>query len=57
MSTSELPQGLKLSNYNPYDLLRIYTYYRALLGSVLLLMFQLEFAPNVLGINNPWIFF
>lgn len=46
------PQG-----YNPYDLLRIYTYYRTLLGSVLLLMFQIEFAPQVLGHDNPILFF
>jgi two-component system sensor histidine kinase PilS (NtrC family) len=46
------PQG-----YNPYDLLRIYTYYRTLLGSVLLLMFQIEFAPQVLGNDNPKLFF
>ena len=44
-------------NYNPYDLLRIYTYYRTLLGSVLLLMFQIEFAPKVLGNDNPELFF
>lgn len=46
------PQG-----YNPYDLLRVYTYYRTLLGSVLLLMFQIEFAPQVLGQDNPHLFF
>lgn len=46
------PQG-----YNPYDLLRIYTYYRTLLGSVLLLMFQIEFAPQILGNDNPQLFF
>ncbi len=45
------PQG-----YNPYDLLRVYTYYRTLLGSVLLLMFQIEFAPQVLGHDNPTLF-
>lgn len=44
-------------SYNPYDLLRIYTYYRTLLGSVLLLMFQIEFAPKVLGNDNPDLFF
>ncbi|MFC3114311.1 sensor histidine kinase [Cellvibrio fontiphilus] len=43
--------------YNPYDLLRIYTYYRTLLGSVLLLMFQIEFAPKILGNDNPHVFF
>ena len=44
-------------NYNPYDLLRVYTYYRTLLGSVLLMMFQLQFAPKVLGNDNPDLFF
>ncbi len=43
--------------YNPYDLLRIYTYYRTLLGSVLLMMFQIQFAPKVLGNDNPDLFF
>src|SRR5690606_10189688 len=43
--------------YNPYDLLRVYTYYRTLLGSVLLLMFQGGIAPNVLGNDNPDLFF
>ena len=47
----------KVSSYNPYDLLRIYTYYRTLLGSVLLLMFQFEFAPKVVGSDNPQLFF
>jgi two-component system sensor histidine kinase PilS (NtrC family) len=58
MSNNELLHtSLKLSSYNPYDLLRIYTYYRTLLGAVLLLMFQLEFAAKVLGSNNPTLFF
>lgn len=43
-------------HYNPYDLLRIYTYYRTLLGSVLLLMFQIELAPKVLGNDNGDLF-
>lgn len=43
-------------NYNPYDLLRVYTYYRTLLGSVLLLMFHIEFAPKVLGNDNAALF-
>lgn len=50
-------QSNGISSYNPYDLLRIYTYYRTLLGSVLLLMFQIEFAPKILGTNNPDLFF
>lgn len=44
-------------NYNPYDLLRIYTYYRTMLGSLLLIMFELQFAPKVLGNDNPTLFF
>lgn len=44
-------------NYNPYDLLRIYTYYRTLLGSLLLIMFEVEVAPKVLGNDNPDLFF
>lgn len=57
MSNNELLHtGLKLSSYNPYDLLRIYTYYRTLLGAVLLMMFQLELAAKVLGSNNPTLF-
>jgi len=46
-----------LGNYNPYDLLRIYTYYRTLLGSVLLLMFQLQYASKAIGEDNPDLFF
>lgn len=49
-------QLLHSRNYNPYDLLRIYTYYRTLLGSVLLLMFQIEFSPKVLGNDNQTLF-
>ncbi|MES2675310.1 MAG: ATP-binding protein [Pseudomonadota bacterium] len=44
------------ANYNPYDLLRIYTYYRTFLGGVLLLMFQGHVADKVLGQDNPKIF-
>lgn len=44
-------------SYNPYDLLRVYTYYRTLLGSLLLMMFQIQFAPKVLGNDNPELFF
>lgn len=43
--------------YNPYDLLRAYTYYRTLLGGVLLLMFQGDIARNVLGNDHPQLFF
>lgn len=49
-------QHLHSRSYNPYDLLRIYTYYRTLLGSVLLLMFQIEFSPKVLGNDNQTLF-
>lgn len=38
------------------QLLKIYVYYRTLLSSILLLMFQSEIANNVLGISNPRLF-
>lgn len=44
-------------SYNPYYLLRVYAYYRALLGSVLLLMFQGGIAANVLGSVHKELFF
>jgi len=45
------------ANYNPFELLRVYTYYRALLGIVLLGMFELQLAGKVLGSDNPSLFF
>ncbi len=51
------PAPNDIRNYNPYDLLKIYTYYRTLLGSLLLIMFELQFAPKVLGNDNPALFF
>lgn len=42
--------------YNPYDLLRVYTYYRTLLGSILLLMFYGHVADKVLGQDQPDLF-
>ncbi len=45
------------ANYNPYELLRVYTYYRTLLGLTLLLMFEGQVASKVLGQDNPTIFF
>lgn len=53
--TSTLPHNPR--SYNPYDLLRVYTYYRTLLGSLLLMMFQIQFAPKILGNDNPDLFF
>ncbi|MET0355778.1 MAG: PAS domain-containing sensor histidine kinase [Cellvibrio sp.] len=44
------------ANYNPFELLRVYTFYRTLLGIVLLIMFEAKLAPKVLGIDNPDIF-
>lgn len=38
------------------QLLKIYVYYRTLLSSILLLMFQSDAANNVLGISNPRLF-
>lgn len=43
--------------YNPYYLLRVYNYYRTVLGCVLLLMFIGNVAPNVLGNENRDVFF
>jgi len=42
--------------YNPHLLLRVYVYYRTLLGATLLFMFYGELAPNVLGDDNPELF-
>ncbi len=44
------------ASYNPFELLRVYTFYRTLLGIVLLIMFKGNLAPKVLGIDNPDIF-
>lgn len=46
----------RATSYSNYDLLRVYTYYRTLLGSLLLLMFQGGVAPNILGNEHPDIF-
>ncbi|MDQ2078118.1 PAS domain-containing sensor histidine kinase [Marinimicrobium sp. ABcell2] len=46
-----------IPNYSTYELLRVYTYYRTLLGSLLLLMFQGQVAPSILGYENPDLFF
>lgn len=51
------PAPNDIRNYNPYDLLRVYTYYRTLLGSLLLIMFEVQFAPKELGSDNPTLFF
>jgi two-component system, NtrC family, sensor histidine kinase PilS len=56
MNSPTSPSLGSYSSYNPYDLLRIYTYYRTLLGSVLLLMFQLEVATKAIGSDNPVLF-
>jgi two-component system sensor histidine kinase PilS (NtrC family) len=45
------------TNYNPFELLRVYTSYRTLLSLVLLIMFQGQLTPNVLGTHNPELFF
>lgn len=50
------PVIARVSSYSNYDLLRVYTYYRTLLGSLLLLMFQGNIAPNILGNEHPDIF-
>lgn len=43
--------------YDPYQLLRVYTYYRVLLGSLLLLIFKSNLIPNTLGSDNSALFF
>ncbi len=50
------PVIARVSSYSNYDLLRVYTYYRTLLGSLLLLMFQGNIAPNILGNEHPDVF-
>ncbi|GGY78251.1 histidine kinase [Cellvibrio zantedeschiae] len=45
------------TSYNPFELLRVYTFYRTLLGIVLLIMFEGQLTPNVLGMSNPTLFF
>lgn len=40
-----------------YPLLRIYTYYRLALSSLLLLMYSSNLAPNVFGNDHPELFF
>jgi len=44
------------ANYNPFELVRVYTFYRTLLGVILLIMFEGQLAPKVLGIDNPDLF-
>lgn len=44
------------TNYNPFELLRVYTSYRTLLSLVLLIMFQGQLTPNVLGTHDPELF-
>lgn len=45
-----------LDNYQNYDLLRVYGYYRLILSGLLWFMFANELAPNVLGTDNPALF-
>lgn len=56
-STMNTASVQRIPNYSTYDLLRVYTYYRTLLGSLLLLMFQGQVAPTVLGYEHPTLFF
>lgn len=44
------------TSYNPFELLRVYTFYRTLLGIVLLVMFEGQLTSNVLGMDNPVLF-
>jgi two-component system, NtrC family, sensor histidine kinase PilS len=43
--------------YNLQKLIRVYTYYRVILGCILLLLLQLDFAPNVIGRQNDDLMF
>ncbi|WP_049722504.1 sensor histidine kinase [Gilvimarinus polysaccharolyticus] len=43
-------------SYDPYQLLRVYTYYRVLLGSLLLLIYKSNLVSNVLGIDSAPLF-
>ncbi len=43
-------------NDGHYALLRVYAYYRTLLSSLLLLMFSINVAVNILGTENPTLF-
>ncbi len=45
------------STYDPYQLLRVYTYYRVLLSSLLLLLFKSNVISNALGSNHESLFF
>jgi two-component system, NtrC family, sensor histidine kinase PilS len=44
-------------HYNPQELLRVYTYYRLVLGCLLLFLLQLDFAPKVFGYKDSNHFF
>ena len=44
--------------YNLQELMRVYSYYRLILGCLLLSLLLLDFAPKVLGSENPkWFFY
>ncbi|WP_052481253.1 sensor histidine kinase [Gilvimarinus agarilyticus] len=43
-------------SYDPYQLLRVYTYYRVLLGSLLLLIYKSDLVSNVLGSESASLF-
>lgn len=53
--TTYISQYAKL--YNLQELMRVYTYYRLVLGCILLILLRLEFAPKVLGNQSPTLFF
>ncbi|MDO6748273.1 ATP-binding protein [Gilvimarinus sp. 1_MG-2023] len=42
--------------YDPYQLLRVYTYYRVLLGCIMLLIYNSNLLTNVLGSENGLVF-
>lgn len=43
--------------YDPYQLLRVYTYYRVFLGCLLLLIFESDVLTNLLGSEHETLFF
>jgi two-component system, NtrC family, sensor histidine kinase PilS len=56
ITDTKLPQDELLGQESTLSLLRVYSYYRVLLGSLLLFIFHGGISPNVLGKSAPDIF-
>lgn len=59
MTTSPSKPSTRIESLNPQsspNLLRIYAYYRTLLGALFLFMQSNQYAPNILGSSEPQIF-